>query len=144
MILPDFDTCSSSKTFTGIICSISKGMDWCKTMWEVICAHCTCMAGAEEACSHIGALLFTTEANTMTKRQHSCRSLLCSWLLPSHQFVSATKIIDIDFKTPKSKQHKKSSIHQSLWLQMQICQYHLIKSTVSWHHLHLNKSISFM
>ena len=49
-----------------------------KQCWEVICAHCTCMAGAEEACSHIGALLLTAEANTMTKHQHSCTSLLCS------------------------------------------------------------------
>ena len=75
-----------------------------KQCGEVICAHCTCMAGAGEACAHIGALLFTAEANTMIKRQHSCTSLPCSWLPPSHQFVSATKIADIDFKTPKSKQ----------------------------------------
>ena len=74
-----------------------------KQCGEVICAHCTCMAGAGEACAHIGALLFTAEANTMIKRQHSCTSLPCSWLPPSHQFVSATKIADMDFKTPKSK-----------------------------------------
>ena len=70
----------------------------------VIYAHCTCIAGAGEACAHIGALLFTVEANTMIKRQHSCTSLPCSWLPSSHQFVSATKIADIDFRTPKSKQ----------------------------------------
>ena len=74
-----------------------------KQCGEVICAHCTCMAGAGEACAHIGALLFTAEANTMIKCQHSCTSLPCSWLPPSHQFVSATKITDMDFKTPKSK-----------------------------------------
>ena len=62
------------------------------------------MAGAGEACAHIGALLFTAEANTMIKRQHSCTSLPCSWLPPNHQFVTATKIADMDFKTPKSKQ----------------------------------------
>ena len=57
-----------------------------KQCGEVICAHCTCMAGAGEACAHIGALLFTAEANTMIKRQHSCTSLPCSWLPPSHQY----------------------------------------------------------
>ena len=75
-----------------------------KQCGEVICAHCTCMVGAGEACAHIGALLFTAEANTMIKHQHSCTSLPCSWLPPSHQFVSATKTADIDLKTPKSKQ----------------------------------------
>ena len=64
------------------------------------------MAGAGEACAHIGALLLTAEANTMIKHQHSCTSLPCSWLPPSHQFVSATKIADMDFKTPKSKQQE--------------------------------------
>ena len=39
---------------------------------EVVCAHCTCMAGIGEACTHIAALLFTTEANTQVKSQFSC------------------------------------------------------------------------
>ena len=30
----------------------------------VLCAHCTCMAGLGEVCSHITALLFAVEANT--------------------------------------------------------------------------------
>ena len=30
----------------------------------VLCAHCTCMAGLGEACSHIAALLFAAEAHT--------------------------------------------------------------------------------
>ena len=49
----------------------------------VLCAHCTCMAGLGEACSHIGALLFTLEANTQIKKRLSCTSLPCSWLPPS-------------------------------------------------------------
>ena len=35
-----------------------------KASGEVLCAHCTCMAGLGEACSHIAAVLFTAEANT--------------------------------------------------------------------------------
>ena len=31
---------------------------------EVVCAHCNCMAGLGEVCSHVAAVLFTAEANT--------------------------------------------------------------------------------
>ena len=75
-----------------------------KESGEVICAHCTCMAGAGEVCAHVGALLFTAEGNTEMKQHQSCTSLPCSWLLPRHQFVPAIKVTEIDFKTPKSKQ----------------------------------------
>ena len=30
---------------------------------EILCAHCTCMAGLGEACSHVAAVLFAAEAN---------------------------------------------------------------------------------
>ena len=47
---------------------------------EVLCAHCTCMAGLGEACFHVAAVLFAAEANAITKRQFSSTSLPCSWL----------------------------------------------------------------
>ena len=57
-----------------------------------MCAHCTCMAGIGEACTHIAALLFTTEANTQIK------------LLPSSfQKVPYAEISQIDFTTPRHK-----------------------------------------
>ena len=70
---------------------------------EVVCAHCTCMAGIGEACSHIAALLFTAEANTQVKSQFSCTSLPCSWLPPSFRKVPYSEISQIDFTTPKHK-----------------------------------------
>ena len=39
-----------------------------KQSGTVVCAHCSCMAGLGEACSHIAALLFTLEANTKMKK----------------------------------------------------------------------------
>jgi len=44
---------------------------------EVLCAHCTCMAGAGEACSHIAFILFTLDMNNQIKQQFSCTSLPC-------------------------------------------------------------------
>ena len=78
-----------------------------KQSGEVLCAHCSCMAGLGEACSHVAAVLFTAEANTQTKRQFSSTSLPCSWLPTSFQFVNFSKVAEIDFKTPSMKRKLK-------------------------------------
>ena len=75
-----------------------------KASGEVLCAHCTCMAGLGETCSHIAAVLFTAEGNTRVKSQFSSTSLPCSWLLPSFRSIEYTPISEIDFSTPKHKQ----------------------------------------
>ena len=64
----------------------------------VVCAHCDCMAGLGEACSHIAAVLFALEANTQVKKSMSCTSLPCTWLPPSFQSVTYAPIAKIDFK----------------------------------------------
>lgn len=33
----------------------------CENEGYVLCAHCSCMAGLGEACSHVGAVLFAIE-----------------------------------------------------------------------------------
>ena len=69
----------------------------------IICAHCTCMAGLGEACSHISALLFSTEANTQTRKNTSCTSTSCTWLVPILKKVEYAPICDIDFTTPQKR-----------------------------------------
>ena len=69
----------------------------------ILCAHCTCMAGLGEACSHIAALLFAAEAQTQITKNTSSTSRQCSWLPPTMQDVSYAPIADIDFSTPKTK-----------------------------------------
>ena len=69
----------------------------------VVCAHCNCMAGLGEACSHIAAILFTLDANVHAKKSMSCTSLPCSWLPPSFRTVPFAPISDIDFSSPDKK-----------------------------------------
>ena len=83
----------------------------------VLCAHCTCMAGLGEACSHIAAILFTLDSNTRTKQSTSCTSLPCSWLPPTLSNVPYSEIADIDFSTPAQKRRKTESVVFS------VCQY---------------------
>ena len=72
----------------------------------VVCAHCTCMAGLGEVCSHIAALLFLMEANTKMKVKTACTSLPCYWLPPAMQNVQYAPIAEIDFATPARKRQK--------------------------------------
>ena len=74
----------------------------------VVCAHCTCMAGYGEACSHVASVLFTVEANTQMKQQFPCTSLPCSWLPSSFRSVPFSEISNIDFTTPH---HKRMHCH---------------------------------
>ena len=75
----------------------------CKLDGEVMAAHCTCMAGCGEACSHIAAILFAAEANTIVKQQLSCTSLPCTWLPPAFRTVPFLPLAEINFRTPKQK-----------------------------------------
>ena len=74
-----------------------------KQQGEILCAHCSCMAGLGEACSHIAALLFAAETNTQLKGQFASASLPCSWLPPSFRSVPFAEIAHIDFSTPAQK-----------------------------------------
>ena len=74
-----------------------------KQQGEVLCAHCSCMAGLGEACSHIAALLFAAETNTQLKGQFASTSLPCNWLPPSFRSVPFAEIACINFSTPAQK-----------------------------------------
>jgi len=65
-----------------------------------MCAHCDCMAGLGEVCSHVGAILFYIEA---THRIKSCTEVPCAWNMPSSvDSIPYARIADIDFVKPKS------------------------------------------
>ena len=68
---------------------------------KVVSAHCNCMAGLGEACSHVGAVLFYIEA--ANKMKDWGKSLLDT----SHnQQVQYKEISAIDFSSPKTLKKK--------------------------------------
>ncbi|KAG7471803.1 hypothetical protein MATL_G00101830 [Megalops atlanticus] len=74
---------------------------------EVIAAHCNCMAGLSESCSHVGAILFSIEAGVKMRDTASCTTEKCKWLMPSHvKKISAAPVALIDFSSAKSKKQK--------------------------------------
>ncbi|XP_049459045.1 uncharacterized protein LOC125905196 [Epinephelus fuscoguttatus] len=47
-------------------------------------AHCTCMAGVGETCTHIGALLFKVEATVWCREVKTVRDKPAYWILPGN------------------------------------------------------------
>jgi len=52
----------------------------CRDNGEIVCAHCNCMAGAGEACSHIAALLYTIWTGVRLQQETAITSQRCQWL----------------------------------------------------------------
>ena len=84
-----------------------------QTNGTIICAHCTCMAGLGEVCSHISALLFTIGAQTKFQKDVSCTSQACQWLPPTLKNVKYAAISDIDFSAPSTKRKRLDKKNQS-------------------------------
>ncbi|VDI16885.1 Hypothetical predicted protein [Mytilus galloprovincialis] len=67
-----------------------------KRTGTVYCAHCTCMAGLGEVCSHVAALLFKVEIGVkMGLNQTSSTSKACQWNSTFRKEVTPTTITDI-------------------------------------------------
>ena len=71
----------------------------------VIAAHCDCMAGLCEGCSHVGAVLFAVEAGVRIRDATTCTQETNKWLLPSHvREIPYLPVSEVDFTSAKKKQ----------------------------------------
>ena len=65
-------------------------------------AHCTCMAGLAETCSHVGAILHWVETAVRICNDTPCTSQENKWLMPAPvQDIPCLRLKDIDFSAPK-------------------------------------------
>ena len=55
----------------------------CESGGKVFSAHCNCMAGLGESCSHAGAVLFAVEAATRIRDSKTVTQEKAYWLLPA-------------------------------------------------------------
>ena len=73
----------------------------------ILGAHCTCMAGLGEACTHVAALLFSTEASVILRDSKTVTEEKAYWLLPtSVKGATYKECRDIDFTSAKSLKKK--------------------------------------
>jgi len=70
---------------------------------KILFAHCNCMAGLGECCSHIGAVLFHIEATVKMLKSKTVTEEKAYWMLPGPLKKGDYKRVrDIDFTSPKT------------------------------------------
>ena len=68
----------------------------------VLIAHCTCLAGLAETCSHVGVLLHWVEIAVRIQNNTSCMLKENQWMIPkSMKAVPYLQLNDINFSAPK-------------------------------------------
>lgn len=85
----------------------------CKKHGLVLSAHCTCMAGTREACSHVGACLYAVETSVQMRNATSCTSPSNIWLPAYVEEVHFKRLKDIDFTSSRVKKRKQDDIINS-------------------------------
>ena len=74
---------------------------------EVCSAHCNCMAGLGETCTHVAAVLFYLEAAARIQGNQTSTQRKCEWIMPSFQKnVQYLPVKDMDFTSAKAKKRK--------------------------------------
>ena len=82
------------------------------TTTNVINAHCTCMAGLGESCSHIGALLFKIEAAVrIIYTRKTCTEEACQWNNDFREKVECAELSQIKFYQSSSVENFKKSTY---------------------------------
>ncbi|XP_049513405.1 uncharacterized protein LOC125940835 [Dermacentor silvarum] len=75
----------------------------CMADGSVLTAHCTCMAGVGEACSHIGACLFAVDTGVRMRNDKTCTGKDNAWLPTYVEKVQFKRLKDIDFTSSREK-----------------------------------------
>ena len=68
--------------------------------------HCTCMAGLDECCSHVGATLWYLETGHQRKQYESVTDVPSYWRTPTSNKKRHEKVKNLDFSS-SSKRFKK-------------------------------------
>ena len=70
----------------------------CEEKGKILAAHCDCMAGLGESCSHVASLLWVTEAGAKRRDSLTVTDKKAYWVLPSAVTkVPYARIKDINF-----------------------------------------------
>ena len=105
---------------------------------RILSAHCNCMAGLGESCSHIGAILFYIEATVRLSEKKTVTGEKAYWMLPSScKDVKYAEICDIEFTAPQSlKKSLMTWLKVALMKKLLYYQRKILKNplVINWHH----------
>lgn len=73
---------------------------------QILSAHCDCMAGLGETCSHVASLLWVIASGVQQRASLTVTDKTAYWVMPSAvKSVPYSEIRDISFTGKKKKQH---------------------------------------
>jgi len=73
----------------------------------IVCAHCNCMAGLGETCTHLAAVLFYLKVVARLQGMKTVTESECSWIIPSYlKSAHYLPIKDIDFTSARGLKRK--------------------------------------
>ena len=79
----------------------------CKKEGKMMAAHCNCMAGLGEACSHVASLMFYIDAAVRIRDSKTVTQEKTYWMLPSAlDKVDYVPVSDMDSSSPSTKKRK--------------------------------------
>ena len=71
---------------------------------NVCMAHCNCMAGLCEACSHVGTLLFAIETGVRMRGSVTCTQEKSGWIMPSYvKEIPYIPVCEMDLSSAKKR-----------------------------------------
>ncbi|KAJ8909797.1 hypothetical protein NQ315_015317 [Exocentrus adspersus] len=73
----------------------------CEEDGSVRNGHCTCMAGAGEACSHVAAILYSLEYIHINRSNISCTDVKAYWKVPTVTKVPIVKLSELRWRSIK-------------------------------------------
>jgi hypothetical protein len=74
---------------------------------SILAAHCNCMAGLGETCSHIAAVLFNVEVQVRMREAKTPTQVKAYWLIPTQSDETFCKPTgEIDFTSPQTRKRK--------------------------------------
>lgn len=75
----------------------------CKDEGNIISAHCDCVAGLGEVCTHIAAVLFSIDEAVRKLEEVTRTGVKAYWMPPSNKPVDPKLIREMDLSNPKRK-----------------------------------------
>ncbi|XP_060085336.1 uncharacterized protein LOC132564723 [Ylistrum balloti] len=70
---------------------------------KVLAAHCNCMAGLGECCTHVAALLYSIEATVLVRNSRTVTEEKAYWLPASVKGANYKTLKEIDFTSARTK-----------------------------------------
>ena len=81
---------------------------------DLLLAHCNCMAGLGEACSHVGAILFACETAVKMRDSVTCTQELSKWLPTHKKKVPYLEVNQVNFSSAKRQYHELASDKENM------------------------------